>query len=45
MNGSGQGLVGMQERAALFGGTLVAGPREEGGYAVRVRLAIEPASL
>jgi signal transduction histidine kinase len=34
----GQGLVGMHERAHLFGGELRAGPRPEGGYAVAARL-------
>ena len=44
LSGSGQGLIGMRERAALFGGTLDAGPREEGGYAVRARMATEHTS-
>ncbi|WP_069162734.1 sensor histidine kinase [Nocardia altamirensis] len=33
-SGSGLGLVGMRERASLFGGRLDAGPRPEGGFAV-----------
>ena len=36
--GSGFGLVGMAERAALLGGRLEAGPREEGGWKVEVDL-------
>jgi len=31
----GHGLVGMRERARLHGGQLAAGPRPEGGFAVR----------
>ena len=41
----GHGLVGMRERASLFGGTLQAGPRPEGGWRVSAKLpapSIEP---
>jgi len=36
----GHGLVGMRERAELFGGTLTAGPRD-GGFEVRAALPYE----
>ena len=36
--GSGHGLPGMRERAALHGGQLTAGPSAGGGFAVRVKL-------
>jgi signal transduction histidine kinase len=38
--GTGQGLVGMRERAALLGGTLEAGPIEGGGFQVAATLPI-----
>ena len=37
-NAGGHGLIGMRERAALFGGTLTAGPRGDRGFEVRALL-------
>lgn len=37
-DGRGNGLAGMRERLSAVGGTLEAGPREEGGFAVVARL-------
>jgi signal transduction histidine kinase len=38
--GTGSGIAGMTERAALLGGSLRAGPRPGGGFAVRARLPL-----
>ncbi|MCX5561628.1 sensor histidine kinase [Streptomyces sp. NBC_00038] len=37
-SGGGSGIAGMTERARALGGELAAGPRPEGGFAVRARL-------
>jgi signal transduction histidine kinase len=42
--GSGQGIVGMRERATALGGELEAGPRAEGGFRVRARLPLDGSS-
>ena len=36
----GYGLIGMRERATLFGGRLDAGPRPTGGFAVHARFPL-----
>jgi signal transduction histidine kinase len=41
--GSGHGLTGIRERAALFGGTLAAEPRPDGGFRLHVELPLAPA--
>jgi signal transduction histidine kinase len=40
--GAGYGIVGMRERAAVLGGTLVAGPTAHGGFRVRAVLPLDP---
>lgn len=39
-DGAGMGLIGMKERAALFGGTVKAGPKPGGGYRVELTLPL-----
>jgi signal transduction histidine kinase len=39
--GTGSGIAGMTERAAALGGTLQAGPRPAGGFAVRAWLPLD----
>jgi signal transduction histidine kinase len=36
----GHGLIGMRERAELFGGTFTAGPQPDGGFGVHARLPL-----
>jgi signal transduction histidine kinase len=40
--GGGHGLVGMRERAAMLGGSLNAGPTEDGGFQVTAMLPMSP---
>jgi signal transduction histidine kinase len=39
----GFGLIGMAERASLYGGTVTAGPRREGGFEVALTLPLSAA--
>ena len=41
-NGSGQGLIGMRERAAAFGGRVETGRSAHGGFRVAARLPLAP---
>ncbi len=41
--GGGHGIVGLQERAALLGGRLTAGPTPDGGFTVRAEVPLDPA--
>ncbi|MEU8638981.1 histidine kinase [Amycolatopsis sp. NPDC048633] len=41
-DGTGHGLIGMRERAAMLDGTLVTGPTADGGFEVAVQLPLGP---
>jgi signal transduction histidine kinase len=36
--GTGRGLIGMRQRVGLYGGSLDAGPRTDGGFEIRARV-------
>ncbi len=38
IDGAGHGLFGMRERIGLYGGSLVAGPGESGGFVLRASI-------
>jgi signal transduction histidine kinase len=40
--GEGLGLVGMKERAAMYGGTVLAGPLSSGGWTLQAELELDP---
>jgi signal transduction histidine kinase len=40
--GGGHGIIGMRERATMLGGTLDAGPAEDGGFRVAAVLPVSP---
>ncbi|MBB4789560.1 sensor histidine kinase [Streptomyces nodosus] len=42
-SGAGHGIVGMKERAAVYEGTVTAGPRPGGGWTVHAALRVPPA--
>jgi len=41
--GAGQGLVGMRQRTALYGGAVTAGPTEDGGFTVTATVPLDDA--
>ena len=43
--GSGRGLIGLQERLAVYGGSLHAGPRPTGGYRVHAQIPLPLSAL
>jgi signal transduction histidine kinase len=44
-DGAGQGLIGMRQRAELYGGSLSTGPADDGGYRVTATFPLEQAAV
>jgi signal transduction histidine kinase len=44
-DGAGQGLIGMRQRAELYGGSLSTGPADDGGYRVTATFPLEEAAV
>jgi signal transduction histidine kinase len=43
--GGGHGILGMRERVRVYGGSLSAAPRPDGGFVVRARIPLEQAPM